>query len=115
MRRRNAPSIVARCGVAASSTVVRRQSAEPPADNTPPVVDAALVFTAATGSPLEFCQSNPKMLHWSIEEQPNLPECQHIDEHPNWRRRLAPEARVLLDEPLAASRIATLAQRRPRL
>ena len=85
------------------------QGAEPPPENTPPVVDAALVFTASTGSPLILPPIEDVL---GIEEQPNLPGT--IDEHPNWRRRLAPEARVLLDESLAASRIATLAHKRPR-
>jgi 4-alpha-glucanotransferase len=86
------------------------QGGEPPPENTPPVVDAALVFTASTGSPLILPPIEDVL---GIEEQPNLPGT--IDEHPNWRRRLAPEARALLDEPPAASRIATLAQKRPRL
>lgn len=86
------------------------QGGEPPPDNTPPVVDAALVFTTSTGSPLILPPIEDVL---GIEDQPNLPGT--IDEHPNWRRRLAPEARVLLDEPPAASRIATLAQKRPRL
>jgi 4-alpha-glucanotransferase len=86
-----------------------RASAQPPPENTPPVVDAALVFTASTGSPLILPPIEDVL---GIEEQPNLPGT--IDEHPNWRRRLAPEAHLLLDEPLAASRIAMLAEKRPR-
>jgi 4-alpha-glucanotransferase len=85
------------------------QGTEPKPDDTPPVVDAALVFTASTGSPLILPPIEDVL---GIEEQPNLPGT--IDEHPNWRRRLVPDARVLLDGPLAAARIATLTQKRPR-
>ena len=86
------------------------QGGEPPPESTRPVVDAALVFTATTGSPLILPPIEDVL---GIEEQPNLPGT--TDEHPNWRRRLGSEASVVLDEPLAASRIAMLARKRPRL
>ena len=77
-------------------------SGEPPSLNdTQPVVDAALTFIAATPSPLCLLPVEDVM---GLEEQPNLPGT--INEHPNWRRRLMPEARALLDEPRTARRVA---------
>jgi 4-alpha-glucanotransferase len=83
--------------------------AAPEPHDTHPVVDAALAFTAATPSPL--CLAPIEDLLGS-EEQPNLPGT--IDEHPNWRRRLAVEAGSLLDEQRTAARVKHLAARRPR-
>lgn len=83
---------------------------EPSPETTEPVVDSALAFIASTPSPLVL-PSVEDML--GLEEQPNLPGT--IDEHPNWRRRLAPESHTLLDEPRAAARVATMEQKRPRL
>jgi 4-alpha-glucanotransferase len=85
---------------------------EPPPspETTPPVVDAAVSFVGNTGSPLFLLPVEDVL---GLEEQPNLPGT--VDEHPNWRRRLVPKAHALLDEPLAAQRVATLAKKRPRL
>jgi 4-alpha-glucanotransferase len=80
-----------------------------PAD-TQPVVDAALQFVARTSSPLCLTPIEDVL---GQEEQPNLPGT--TDQHPNWRRRLKPEAAVLLNEPHAAARVQTLATARPRL
>jgi 4-alpha-glucanotransferase len=46
----------------------------------------------------------------ALPEQPNLPGT--IDEHPNWRRRLAAPADALLRRPDVASRLAALHQAR---
>jgi 4-alpha-glucanotransferase len=46
----------------------------------------------------------------ALPEQPNLPGT--IDEHPNWRRRLATPADALLRQPDVASRLAALHQAR---
>lgn len=43
-------------------------------------------------------------------EQPNLPGT--LDEHPNWRRRLDGPAATLLDTPVVAARLASLARSR---
>jgi 4-alpha-glucanotransferase len=84
---------------------------DPPSPNdTQPVLNAALVFVAAT--PLPLCLPTIEDL-LGIEEQPNLPGT--TDEHPNWRRRLTAEAGTLLSEPRAAERVTQLAERRPRL
>ena len=45
-----------------------------------------------------------------LVEQPNLPGT--TDEHPNWRRRYAPDARRLLDH--AGERIEAFVRARPR-
>jgi 4-alpha-glucanotransferase len=82
----------------------------PSPNDTQSVVDAALEFVAATPSPL--CLPPLEDLI-GIEEQPNLPGT--IDQHPNWRRRLAPEARSLFDDPRAGERVERLATVRPRL
>ncbi len=46
----------------------------------------------------------------ALPEQPNLPGT--VDEHPNWRRRLAEPADALLNRPDVASRLAALHQAR---
>jgi 4-alpha-glucanotransferase len=82
----------------------------PSPNDTEPVVDAALAFVAATPSPLCLPPIEDLL---GIEEQPNLPGT--IDQHPNWRRRLAAEAGTLFNDPRTAQRVAQLATRRPRL
>jgi 4-alpha-glucanotransferase len=44
-----------------------------------------------------------------LKEQPNVPGT--IDEHPNWRRRLAAPAATILDAPPVRARLATLRKR----
>lgn len=82
---------------------------QPPSDHAPPVVDAAIRHVAGAASriaiaPLEDLAGEA--------EQPNLPGT--IDEHPNWRRRLARPTDELLDDPAVAARIAALKEARPR-
>jgi hypothetical protein len=48
----------------------------------------------------------------ALPEQPNLPGT--IDQHPNWRRRLAGDAGTLLDDPAVARRLDLFARSRPR-
>jgi 4-alpha-glucanotransferase len=86
------------------------QGDEPTPDDTAPVVDAALEFVARTSSPLALLPIEDLV---GEMEQPNLPGT--IDEHPNWRRRLQPEASALLDAPRVADRVSRLARARPRL
>jgi 4-alpha-glucanotransferase len=45
-----------------------------------------------------------------MTEQPNLPGT--IDEHPNWRRRLAPLARDLFEDPAVQARARIVNGRR---
>lgn len=70
-----------------------------------PVIDAALAFLAETPCPLAIIPIEDLI---GLREQPNLPGT--IDEHPNWRRRLADE-RVFENE-LARSRTAILTRAR---
>jgi 4-alpha-glucanotransferase len=83
---------------------------DPPSpEYAPPVVDTALAFVARANTPLCLLPIEDVL---GQEEQPNLPGT--IDEHPNWRRRLAADAGSVLDAPAPAERVAKLAARRPR-
>jgi len=79
----------------------------PPADQTAPVVDAAIEFVASTPAPLALVPIDDVL---GSAEQPNLPGT--IDEHPNWRRRLAAPAHDLLQQPVARRRLESLRHRR---
>ncbi|SAL62924.1 4-alpha-glucanotransferase [Caballeronia humi] len=73
----------------------------PPDVSAPPVesapVDEALAFVAATPAPLVTYPLEDLL---ALAEQPNLPGS--IDEHPNWRRRLAaPVEELFLDDSFA--------------
>jgi 4-alpha-glucanotransferase len=78
---------------------------EPPADPAP-VVDAAIAFTAKSPAALALIPLEDVL---GVTEQPNLPGT--IDEHPNWRRRLATPASELLAAPDARRRLRTLRER----
>ncbi|TCT05534.1 4-alpha-glucanotransferase [Aquabacter spiritensis] len=67
------------------------------------VVDAALSFIGRTPAPLVVIPIEDAL---ALEEQPNLPGT--IDEHPNWRRRLGPQAADLLEDPSVQQRLARL-------
>ncbi|HEX4173598.1 MAG TPA: 4-alpha-glucanotransferase [Acetobacteraceae bacterium] len=88
----------------------KAQGDAPPPEVTEPVVDAALSFVSATPSPLCLPPIEDLL---GIEQQPNLPGT--VDEHPNWRRRLAAHVDAVLDEPDIAQRVERLAVQRPRL
>jgi 4-alpha-glucanotransferase len=82
--------------------------AEPPGDDDPqPAVDAALDFVARSAAPLVVVPVEDLL---GEEEQPNLPGT--VDQHPNWRRRLAAPVAALLAEPRAAARLQRLRQQR---
>ena len=67
----------------------------PPVESAP--VDEALAFVAATPAPLVTYPLEDLL---ALADQPNLPGS--IDEHPNWRRRLAvPVDELFLDESFA--------------
>ncbi|BAN25915.1 4-alpha-glucanotransferase [Caballeronia insecticola] len=67
----------------------------PDIDNAP--VDEALVFVAATPAPLVTYPLEDLL---ALTDQPNLPGS--IDEHPNWRRRMAqPVDELFLDDAFA--------------
>ena len=77
----------------------------PPADDPQTAVDAAIDHVAAT--PCAMVIVPVEDLVGEIE-QPNLPGT--IDEHPNWRRRLAAPLDALLDEPRTAARLDRLSR-----
>ena len=78
----------------------------PSPDQTAPVVDAAIEFVAGTPAPLALVPIEDVL---GSVEQPNLPGT--IDEHPNWRRRLAAPAHDLLQKPAARRRLDLLRNR----
>ncbi len=80
----------------------------PTAEDTSPVVDAALHFTALSPSPLMVVPMEDLV---GAIEQPNLPGT--IDEHPNWRRRLSDAGDVLLQQPQILKRLEILRSVRP--
>jgi 4-alpha-glucanotransferase len=66
-------------------------------------LDAAIDFIAATPAPLAMLPVEDAL---GLPEQPNLPGT--IDEHPNWRRRMAKPVETLLAEPEVSKRLALL-------
>lgn len=82
---------------------------QPPPEETKPAVNGALDFVAQTPAPLALVPLEDAL---GLVDQPNLPGT--IDEHPNWRRRIASPADVMLEEPAVAARLAIVdRQRRP--
>jgi 4-alpha-glucanotransferase len=82
----------------------------PPApDETDPLLDAALAHTGSAACRLAILPLEDVL---GLPEQPNLPGT--VDGHPNWRRRLPGEAGTMLDDPLVARRMETIARARPR-
>lgn len=79
----------------------------PAPDDPQPAVDAALSFVARSRSPLMLAPLEDML---GLAEQPNLPGT--IDEHPNWRRRLAPPASSLFEDPDVARRAGLIAKGR---
>jgi 4-alpha-glucanotransferase len=79
----------------------------PDADAAASVTDAAIAFLAKSQSQLALAPVEDLM---GVTEQTNLPGT--TNEHPNWRRRYAPDARRMLDH--AASRVEALQRARPR-
>ncbi|MFC3692817.1 4-alpha-glucanotransferase [Chenggangzhangella methanolivorans] len=79
----------------------------PAPDETDPAVAASIRFLAATPSKLVLLPLEDAL---GQVEQPNLPGT--LDEHPNWRRRLAKPATEMLAEPKAAERLKSLNRRR---
>lgn len=78
---------------------------DPPAEAP---VDAILAYVAAAPGALAIFPMEDLL---ALEEQPNLPGT--IDEHPNWRRRLAAATDVLLARRPVSRRTAALTAQRP--
>ena len=70
-------------------------------------VDAAVAFTAQSPAALALIPLEDVL---GLAEQPNLPGT--IDEHPNWRRRLARPTSELLAAPHVRRRLKTLHERK---
>ena len=81
----------------------------PAAEETDPVVDAALAHTGGAACRLAILPLEDAL---GLPEQPNLPGT--VEGHPNWRRRLPGEAGTLLDDPRVSRRLEALARARPR-
>jgi 4-alpha-glucanotransferase len=77
----------------------------PPPESAP--VDEALAFVAATPMPLVTYPLEDLL---ALEDQPNLPGS--IDEHPNWRRRLALPVDDLFAEPAFCDRLLAVERAR---
>ena len=75
-------------------------------DDPAPAVDAAIAFTAQSTGALALIPLEDVL---GVTEQPNLPGT--IDEHPNWRRRLAKPASELLSASDVRRRLKTLRER----
>lgn len=77
----------------------------PPKEQAP--VDEALAFIASTPAPLALYPLEDLL---GLADQPNLPGS--IDEHPNWRRRLAAPIDALFDGGALSDRLLALSRRR---
>lgn len=78
----------------------------PPKDQAP--IDEALAFIASTPAPLALYPLEDLL---GLADQPNLPGS--IDEHPNWRRRLATPIDALFDGGALTDRLLALSRKRP--
>lgn len=83
------------------------RGAAPAAGDSGAVADAAMTFLARSASQLALAPVEDVL---GVSEQPNLPGT--TNEHPNWRRRYAPDARRMLDH--AGARIEAFRRARPR-
>jgi 4-alpha-glucanotransferase len=79
---------------------------QPAPENTGPVADAAISYTAQSPAPLALIPVEDVL---GLREQPNLPGT--INEHPNWRRRMPEPASKMLDAPQVRARLKTLRER----
>lgn len=82
---------------------------EPDSESANRAVDAAAEFLARTSAQLALIPIEDVL---GAVEQPNLPGTTR--EHPNWRRRYAPDARRILDDVEARRRLASFTRARPR-
>ena len=83
------------------------QGEPPTAGQAGAVVDAALKFVARTPAPLVLVPVEDVL---GLVDQPNIPGT--IDEHPNWRRRLATPAANLFDDDLVGARLKSITEQR---
>ncbi len=83
------------------------ETTAPPPDAPDTAVDAALGFVATSPAPLMLAPVEDLL---GVSDQPNLPGT--IDQHPNWRRRLAPLAADLMHQPQVKRRAALIGRHR---
>jgi 4-alpha-glucanotransferase len=79
--------------------------APPPIDNPP--IDEALAFVSSTPAPLAIYPLEDLL---GLAEQPNLPGS--VDEHPNWRRRIAAPIDALFADTTFTDRLLALSRAR---
>lgn len=84
------------------------RAVEAPPPEQPPI-DEALAYVCATPAPLVVYPLEDLM---GLAEQPNLPGS--VDEHPNWRRRLAVSIDALFADDGLNDRLRAVAHARPR-
>lgn len=82
-----------------------RDVGAPPLEHAP--VGEALAFVASTPAPLVVCPLEDLQ---GLVEQPNLPGS--VDQHPNWRRRLASPIEALFSDGTFADRLLAIARER---
>ena len=75
----------------------------PGIDNPGAAVDAACTHLGLAASTLALLPIEDAL---GLAEQPNLPGT--TDKHPNWRRRLAAPAEVMINAPEVAARLAAI-------
>jgi 4-alpha-glucanotransferase len=80
---------------------------QPAPEKPAPAIDAAVGFVARTPAPLALVPLEDAL---GLADQPNLPGT--IDEHPNWRRRMAQPADTMLEQPEVAARLASVDRQR---
>jgi 4-alpha-glucanotransferase len=80
---------------------------QPPPQAPDRAIDGAVAFVARTVAPLTLVPLEDAL---GVVDQPNMPGT--IDEHPNWRRRTAASADVMLDAPAVAARLAIIDRQR---
>ena len=93
----------------ACSAAGAAERVQPPPSGAEEAVDAAVALVAGSGCELAIVPLEDLL---GLVEQPNLPGT--IDEHPNWRRRLAAAPDVMLEAPRVARRLERLRRERQR-
>ncbi|MFZ5784111.1 MAG: 4-alpha-glucanotransferase [Pseudomonadota bacterium] len=91
----------------AFSAVGTADGAAPPPEQPEAAVDAALAYVAQSPSSLMLAPAEDLL---GVVPQPNLPGT--VDEHPNWRRRIAPLAQDLFDAPQVRRRVELIRRHR---
>ena len=103
-----AEALTAREGERAAFAAAAVETGIAPAlDDADDAVDAAIAYVARSACDLAIIPLEDLL---GLDESPNLPGT--VDEHPNWRRRMAAPAGDLLDVPKVKARLSLLQQTR---